>query len=138
MLGYKIGIVSGGFSIVIDHIRSRFDLDYGLANTLEIKDGFLTGRILGDIIDGPMKANLSEKFPCAKKFLRASHCGGDGATIWRCFRKQALELHSMQTGSSAKEPRGVCPSQIWMPFFIFWASHATKLKLWKISGLTDE
>ena len=36
MLDYKIGIVSGGFSIVIDHIRSRFDLDYGLANTLEI------------------------------------------------------------------------------------------------------
>ena len=67
MLGYKIGIVSGGFSIVIDHIRSRFDLDYGLANTLEIKDGFLTGRILGDIIDGPMKANLLREISLREK-----------------------------------------------------------------------
>ena len=78
MLGYKIGIVSGGFSIVIDHIRSRFDLDYGLANTLEIKDGFLTGRILGDIIDGPMKANLlrevslREKIPLEQRMTTTS------------------------------------------------------------------
>ena len=32
-LGYKIGIVSGGFTRVIDHIKRRFDLDYGFANT---------------------------------------------------------------------------------------------------------
>jgi len=37
-LGYKIGIVSGGFTRVIDHIKQRFDLDYGFANTLEVKN----------------------------------------------------------------------------------------------------
>jgi phosphoserine phosphatase len=42
-LGYKIGIVSGGFTRVIDHIKQRFDLDYGFANTLEVKNGELPG-----------------------------------------------------------------------------------------------
>jgi phosphoserine phosphatase len=47
-LGNKIGIVSGGFTRVIDHIKQRFDLDYGFANTLEVKNRELTGGILGD------------------------------------------------------------------------------------------
>ena len=51
-LGYKIRIVSGGFTRVIHHIKQRFDLYYGFANTLEVKNGELTGRILGDILDG--------------------------------------------------------------------------------------
>ena len=38
-------------------------------------------------------------------------------------------VHSMQTGSFVKEPRGVCPFQILMPFCIFWAFQSTKLKL---------
>ena len=54
-LGYKIGIVSGGFTRVIDHIKQRFDLDYGFANTLEVKNGELTVGNLGDILDGHQK-----------------------------------------------------------------------------------
>lgn len=58
MLGYRIGIVSGGFSVVVDHIKNRFRLDYGFANTLEIKNGELTGKVLGDILDGKQKSRL--------------------------------------------------------------------------------
>jgi len=58
LLGYKVGIVSGGFSVVIDHIKEHFGLDYGFGNTLEVKDGLLTGRVLGKVIDGSQKAVL--------------------------------------------------------------------------------
>ncbi len=93
MLGYKIGIVSGGFSIVIDHIRSRFDLDYGLANTLEIKDGFLTGRILGGIIDGPMKANLLREVSLREKIpLEQVIAVGDGANDLEMLSEASLGI----------------------------------------------
>ena len=50
-LGYRIGIVSGGFQFFIDRIKSNYKLDYGISNQLEIIDGKLTGRVVGDIID---------------------------------------------------------------------------------------
>ena len=80
MLGYRIGIVSGAFSLVIDHIRNRFDLDYGFANTLDIRDGQLTGRILGDIIDGTIKARLLREVTRSEKILPQQVIAvGDGA-----------------------------------------------------------
>ena len=93
MLGYKIGIVSGGFSIVIDHIRSRFDLDYGLANTLEIKNGFLTGRILGDVIDGPMKAHLLREVSLREKIPAEQVIAvGDGANDLEMLSEASLGI----------------------------------------------
>ena len=54
-LGYQIGIMSGGLNRIIDHIKQRFYLDYGFANTLEVKNWELTERILGEILDGHQK-----------------------------------------------------------------------------------
>jgi len=51
-LGYQIGIVSDGFTRIIDHIKQSFDVDYAFAKTLEVKNGELTGRILGEFLDG--------------------------------------------------------------------------------------
>ncbi|GGE29302.1 phosphoserine phosphatase SerB [Streptococcus himalayensis] len=48
--GYKIGVVSGGFHETVDSIASQLGIDYVMANRLEIKDGFLTGQVLGEII----------------------------------------------------------------------------------------
>ena len=45
-LGYQIRIVSDGFTRIIDHIKQRFDVDYRFANTLEVKNGELTGHII--------------------------------------------------------------------------------------------
>lgn len=55
-LGYRMGILSGGFTFVVDAFRERLGLDYGFANTLEIVDGRLTGRVLDPILDGAGKA----------------------------------------------------------------------------------
>ncbi|MDB5078718.1 MAG: phosphoserine phosphatase [Chloroflexi bacterium] len=50
-LGYKTAIVSGGFTFFTDRLKERLNLDYAYANTLEIVDGRLTGRLVGPIID---------------------------------------------------------------------------------------
>ena len=68
-LGYKIGIVSGRFIKFFDHIKQRFDLDYGFANTLEVKTGELTGGILGDILDGHQKGLILREVALKENFL---------------------------------------------------------------------
>lgn len=60
-LGYRTGIISGGFTYFTDRIRDRLALDYAFANELEIDRGKLTGRLVGPIIDGEAKAQLLEQ-----------------------------------------------------------------------------
>ena len=57
-VGYKTAILSGGFTYFANALKSRFGFDYVYANELEIEDGRLTGRCLGDIVDGRRKAEL--------------------------------------------------------------------------------
>ena len=56
--GYKIAILSGGFTYFGNYLKENFGIDYVYANQLEIVDGKLTGRYLGDIVDGKRKAEL--------------------------------------------------------------------------------
>ena len=57
-LGYKIALLSGGFTYFGRHLQRRLGLDYVYANELEIVDGAVTGRVVGDIVDGQRKADL--------------------------------------------------------------------------------
>ena len=52
----KTMLVSGGFTLFAEHVKTMLGLNYAVANTLEIIDGKLTGQILGDIIDAERKA----------------------------------------------------------------------------------
>ncbi|GAA1480930.1 phosphoserine phosphatase SerB [Gordonia sinesedis] len=61
-LGYHCGLVSGGFRQVIDGLAHELELDFVRANTLEIVDGTLTGRVVGDIIDRAAKASALRSF----------------------------------------------------------------------------
>lgn len=54
--GWTTLLVSGGFTYFTDHLRGRLGLDHTLSNTLEIESDHLTGRVLGDIVDGAAKA----------------------------------------------------------------------------------
>ena len=57
--GYKIAILSGGFTYFGEYLRKRFGIDYVYANELEIgEDGKLPGRYVGEIVDGRRKADL--------------------------------------------------------------------------------
>jgi phosphoserine phosphatase len=61
-LGYHVGVVSGGFRQVIEPLAHELMLDFVAANELEIVDGKLTGRVVGQIIDRPGKAKALRDF----------------------------------------------------------------------------
>lgn len=54
--GFKIAVLSGGFTFAGQPLKERFGIDYLFANELEVRDGKLTGRYVGDIVDGQRKA----------------------------------------------------------------------------------
>ena len=56
--GYKTAILSGGFTYFGKHLKERFGFDYVYANELEIEGGKLTGRYVGEIVNGQRKAEL--------------------------------------------------------------------------------
>ena len=57
-VGYKIALISGGFTYFTDVLKEQLGFDYTFANELEIKDGFLTGEIKGEIIDAEAKGRI--------------------------------------------------------------------------------
>jgi phosphoserine phosphatase len=61
-LGYQVGVVSGGFTQVTDDLQEKLGLDFAAANTLEIVDGHLTGRVTGEVVDRAGKARLLRRF----------------------------------------------------------------------------
>ena len=61
-LGYRFAIVSGGFSQITDRLAEDLKIDFARANELEIVDGLLTGRIVGDVVDRAGKANFLREF----------------------------------------------------------------------------
>ncbi|MEW2050342.1 phosphoserine phosphatase SerB [Streptomyces sp. NBC_00377] len=79
-LGYQVGVVSGGFTQVTDDLQERLGLDFAQANTLEIVDGRLTGRVTGEIVDRAGKARLLRRFAAeAGVPLSQTVAIGDGA-----------------------------------------------------------
>ena len=79
-LGFRCGVVSGGFTQVIRPLADDLGLDFMAANELEIVDGTLTGRVLGDVVDRPGKAAALREF-AARFHIPLAQCVavGDGA-----------------------------------------------------------
>ncbi|WP_304611231.1 phosphoserine phosphatase SerB [Paramuribaculum intestinale] len=78
--GYKTAILSGGFTYFGNYLKQRFGFDYVYANELEIKDGKLTGRHLGDIVDGRRKAELLRLLAQVENVnIKQTIAVGDGA-----------------------------------------------------------
>ena len=79
-LGYKIGIVSGGFEYFGKVLQETLGFDYLYANRLEITDGRLTGQVIGEIIDGNRKAELLREIAEREHLsLEQTIAVGDGA-----------------------------------------------------------
>jgi phosphoserine phosphatase len=79
-LGYKCGIVSGGFTVVIEPLAASLGIDYVAANRLEVADGKLTGRVIDPIIDREGKTEALRKFARAAGVpLSQTVAVGDGA-----------------------------------------------------------
>ena len=78
--GWKVGLVSGGFTYFTALLKEQLNLDFVAANTLEIVNGKLTGRVLGDIVDANVKQALLKKQSEVWGIdLAASVALGDGA-----------------------------------------------------------
>ena len=78
--GYKIAILSGGFTYFGEHLQKKFGIDYVYANELEVEDGKLTGRYLGDVVDGKRKAELLRLIAQVEKVdIAQTIAVGDGA-----------------------------------------------------------
>jgi phosphoserine phosphatase len=79
-LGYRCGIVSGGFTQIIDPLAAELGIDYVAANVLETADGKLTGRVSGPVIDRAGKAAALRRFAdLAGVPLSQTVAVGDGA-----------------------------------------------------------
>jgi len=79
-LGYKLGILSGGFRFVGEYLKDRLGFDYMYANELDIEDSVVTGKVVGDIVDGEKKAILLRQLAQKENIaLEQTIAVGDGA-----------------------------------------------------------
>ena len=76
--GGKVGAVSGGFNQLLTPLAAELNLDFARANQLEVVSGFLTGRVLGEIIDRGAKATALQEWS-AQSGLKRTVAVGDGA-----------------------------------------------------------
>jgi phosphoserine phosphatase len=92
-LGIKVAVVSGGFTFFTELLEADFGLDFTNANVLEVENGHLTGQVLGDIVDGAVKAatlrDLRDRLGLERGQLIAM---GDGANDLPMIAESGLGL----------------------------------------------
>jgi len=77
---WKVGLVSGGFTYFTDKLKARLNLDFTLSNVLDIREGKLTGGIVGNIVDAQAKKNALLSQAAAWSIpIRQTVALGDGA-----------------------------------------------------------
>lgn len=92
-LGYAVGVVSGGFTVLTDRFVAELELDFAAANELEVADGRLTGRVVGELVDRAGKAAALRRF--AERFgvpLGQTVAIGDGANDIDMLRTAGLGI----------------------------------------------
>ncbi|HET7398085.1 MAG TPA: phosphoserine phosphatase SerB [Intrasporangium sp.] len=79
-LGFTVGLVSGGFVEIVGGLAAELGIDHARANRLEIRDGRLTGRVLGEVVDRAGKARALRDFAASEGLpLSRTVAIGDGA-----------------------------------------------------------
>ena len=90
-LGYKTAILSGGFNYFVKGLQDRLGIDYVFANELEIKNGKVTGKVTGQVVDGKRKAALLEELAAKEKIgTQQVIAVGDGANDLPMLSKAGL------------------------------------------------
>lgn len=91
--GYRTAILSGGFTYFGNHLKNKLNIDYVFANELEIKDGKLTGRHIGEIINGQKKAELLKLLAFKEDINLAQVIAvGDGSNDLPMLREAGLGI----------------------------------------------
>ncbi len=111
-MGYKIALISGGFTYFTDMLKERLGFDYTFANELEVEDGVLTGEINGDIIDATAKGRIVNRLAELENISPDSIVAvGDGANDCLMIQNAGLGvafnakdiLRRVSDGSLSKE-----------------------------------
>lgn len=91
--GGVVALVSGGFDVVVDGIAASIGADHYRANTLEVREGRLTGRVDGEIVDRAVKARMLHEFAALHGIpLSRTVAVGDGANDLDMMRDAALGI----------------------------------------------
>lgn len=91
--GVRILLVSGGFTFFTERLKPRLGLDYTAANTLEVADGKLTGRVLGDIVDAQGKADWLNRVRSELGLTREQVVAmGDGANDLKMMAAAGISI----------------------------------------------
>lgn len=92
-LGYKMAILSGGFTFAGEELQRRLGVDYLFANTLDVRDGRVTGEVIPPIVDGARKAQLLREI-AAREGLSMEQviAVGDGANDLPMLRIAGLGI----------------------------------------------
>lgn len=79
-MGFRLALVSGGFTFFTDRLKNELGFDYTYANELVVRDGVLTGEVQGDIIDAKRKGEILHELAQKEGLLRDEVVAvGDGA-----------------------------------------------------------
>lgn len=91
--GIRTLLVSGGFTYFTERLKPRLGLDYTAANTLDVADGKLTGRLLGDIVDAQGKADWLNRVRAELKLSREQVIAmGDGANDLKMMAEAGVSI----------------------------------------------
>jgi len=91
--GIKLLLVSGGFTFFTERLKARLGIDYTISNALEVKQGRLTGALLGDIVDADAKAaRFREVLVSLKAAKEQSVAIGDGANDLRMMAEAGVSV----------------------------------------------
>lgn len=91
--GIRTMVISGGFTFFTDRIKAKLDLDYAAANTLEVADGKLTGKVLGEIIGASGKAEVLKKVRDELGLKREQVIAiGDGANDLKMLEEAGVSI----------------------------------------------
>jgi phosphoserine phosphatase len=92
-LGYRIAIISGGFTYFVERLKNELGVHYAYANALELEDETVTGRLQGLIVDGRRKADLLELLAQQEGVLLDQVIAvGDGANDLQMLKKAGLGI----------------------------------------------
>ncbi len=92
-LGYRIAIISGGFTFVADRLREQLGVDYAYANQLEMRGGKATGKVLPPIVNAQRKADLLETLAQQERIsLEQVVAIGDGANDLLMLERAGLGI----------------------------------------------
>jgi phosphoserine phosphatase len=92
-LGFRVGLVSGGFDFFVEPLKQRFGLDFAFYNEIEAQNGVLTGRVKGSVVDGERKAqvlrDMAKVYGCRMEQTVAI---GDGANDMLMLKAAGLGI----------------------------------------------